>query len=657
MFQNIDFRLNVTPDSTSLSNLKAINAELEKMVNLLGRTGGGTGAGVGAGVGGGMGFGSGGGTAGANAAAAAGVGGGGGMGGGGGGGGGGLRGGGAGAGTFGSAGANASAAAGFPASAGGFSSSGGGGLGIMAGSIMSQATEGNETARAMTAEERHRQNLRRWQLTMGIQSLGYGLEDIYYSGIRGALNNFPFAAQGLAALAGVNPATSMAVAGGAALFGTAGMVAYDNRERIAKGMGFNLGSREDNIFGLPDLSGAQKAQKDISDAMYYVDKYGRGSDLGQRYLADAIGAMQRSNRDLASRPNEQEIARIRDMPDAGLMTGAQIMGTSGIGGDAMARRMAQQGVSVSEADIRKQADMLYQEGRFAPFERIFGANTPSINILGMNLAGTQMPESYLQENRAAATKKAEEVARAARDQKSTNLAQALAGDPNRIAELERGLKDGSLTGRDAEAARAAVGLARNMSSFDAQRIASLRSGAANPYANIDRIGQQMAGYMGDAAGDLMPGEMDEMREAQRRGSRQWQRNFEQNEGRYISNIAASYGGIKASGTRGNARSQQLANLRSEIYNDLVRSGVPAGRARQLARELDRSGRDTFNEAWADSDLPNGMNQMQNFMMGLGEEQQMMFGQFNQNAMQIQMHQQMLRQQRMRRTRFGLRGMN
>jgi len=443
---------------------------------------------------------------------------------------------------------------------------------------------------------------------------------------------------------GVDPTKSMAVAGFAALAGTTGMVINDNREKIAEGLGVNLGTRESNIFGLPALSGAQKAQKDISDSMYYVDKYGRDSGLGQRYLADATTAMQKANRDLAGRPTEQDIARIRDLPDAGISAGARIMGMSGIGGDTMARRMAQQGVSVSEGDISKQAELLYRDKRIEPISQLFGMQS-------------SMPDSFLQQNRAEATKKAEEVARQARDTKSTNLAQAMAGDSSRIAELERGLKDGSLTGRDAEAAKAAVGLARNMSGFDAQRISSLRAGAANPYANIDRIGQQMSRYMGDAAKDVMPGEMDEMRENQRRGAKGWEKNFSANEERYIGNIAASYGGIKASGSQGDIRSKQLSNLRAEIYNDLIRSGVPAGRARQLSRELDRSGRDTFNEAWGDSNMPNGMNQMQNFMMGLGGEQQQMFGQFNQNAMQIQMHQQMLRQQRMRRTRFGLRGMN
>lgn len=625
MFQNIDFRLNVTPDSTSLSNLKAINAELEKMVNLMGRTGMG-----GGGVGGGMG---GGGTAAASAASAAGIGGGGGM--AGGGGGGGMR--SSGAGTSGSHTMNAASAAGYQDTVGR-------GLGIMQSSLEMSAMSGDPDQHKMTAEERHKANLRRWQLTMGIQSLGYGLEDLYYSGVRGALNNFPFAAQGLAALAGVDPSKSMAVAGGAALIGTAGMVAYDNRERIAKSMGVNLGTREDSILGIAELSGAQKAQKEISDAMYYVDKYGRGSGLGQRYLADAIGAMEAQNKDLLRRGTEQDVARIRGLPDAGITGGASVLAAAGLGGDAFARSLSRGGVSVSESDVRDQAKMMFRDGVLSPIGDLMGYSP-------------QMPDSFLAENRAKATAAAEKVARAQRDQTASNLGQALSGDPGRIAQLEEQLKDGSLTGRDRRVAEATVNMARNMTPFDAQRIASLRSGAANPYADLGRISQQIGGLLGDAAEGIMPSQNEQMADTQRRAPKAWQQRYMQNRGGYIQNIAASFGGIKASGTRGRERSMQIANLSGEIYNDLIRSGVPAAQARGLAEELKGDGRDAFRQQWGDANMPNGMNQMQNFMMGLGEEQQMMFGQFNQNAMQIQMHQQMLRQQRMRRTRFGLRGMN
>lgn len=622
MFQNIDFRLNVTPDSTNLSNLKAINAELEKMVNLMGRVGGG-----GGGIGG---MGAGGGTAAASAASAAGVSVGSGT-----GGGGTFR--ASGAGGAGTASGNAAMAAGFPDMTGG-------GLGIMQASSEIGALGGNAEQHKMSAEERHRANLRRWQLTMGIQSLGYGLEDIYYSGVRGALNNFPFAAQGLAALAGVDPTKSMAVAGVSALVGTAGMVAYDNRERMAKSMGINLGTREDSIFGIAQLSGAQKAQKEISDSMYYVDKYGRGSNLGQRYLADAIGAMENQNRDLLRRGTEQDVARIRGLPDAGLMGGAGVLAAAGLGGDAFARSISRQGVSVSEGDIRKQAEMLFGESRIEPISRLFGMQSA-------------MPDSFLAENRAKATANAERVARAQRDQTASNLGAALAGDPGRIAQLEEQLKEGSLSGRDRRVAEATVGLARNMSPFDAQRIASLRAGAGNPYADLGRISGQIGGLLGDAAGDIMPAVNEQMADMRQRAPKAWQQRFQENRGTYVQNIAASYGGIMASGSRGRYRNRQVANLSGEIYNDLIASGVPASQARGLAAELQGQGQDAFNQQWNDARVPNGMSQMQNFMMGLGEEQQMMFGQFNQNAMQIQMHQQMLRKQRMMRTRFGLRGMN
>ena len=482
MFQNIDFRLNVTPDSTSLSNLKAINAELEKMVNLMGRTGGGGGMG---------GMGSGGGAAAASAASAAGV--------------SVPAGGGSGGRSFpasvsvlsGSPSQNAAAAAGF---AGPAVSSPSYGLGAHSSSTDLDFLGGDAQDSRMSAEDRHRANLRRWQLTMGVQSLGYGLEDIYYSGVRGALNNFPFAAQGLSALAGVDPNKSMAVAGVSALVGTAGMVAYDNRERIAKSMGINLGTREDSIFGIAQLSGAQKAQKDISDAMYYVDKYGRGSNLGQRYLADAIGSMEAQNRDLLRRGTEQDVARIRGLPDAGLIGGAGILGAAGLGGDAFARSIARQGVSVSDADVRRQAEMMYADSRIEPISRMFGMQSA-------------MPDSYLEQNRAAATANAERVARLQRDQTASNLGAALSGDPGRIAQLEAQLKEGSLSGRDRRVAEATVNLARNMTPFDAQRIAALRSGAANPYANLGRISDQIGGLLGDGASTLVGGQRSDGRHA------------------------------------------------------------------------------------------------------------------------------------------------
>lgn len=642
MFQNIDFRLNVTPNSTNLTDLKAINAELEKMVDLMAKAGMG-----GGGVGGGIGGMGGGGPAASAAASAAGV--------------STSGGGGAGgtsgttvrsssAGGAGNAPANAAAAAGFsgfgsfgPSGGGGGGAAGpGAGAGFVQRSNETAALSGDPEQHKMTAEERHRQNLRRWQLTMGIQSLGYGLEDIYYSGVRGALNNFPFAAQGLAALAGVDPNKAMAVSGVTALVATAGMVTYDNRERIAKSMGIGLGTREDSILGIPELTGAQKSQKQISDAMYYVDKYGRGSGLGQRYLSEAVGAMEAEGKDIASRASEQEIARIRNLPDLALRTRAGLM--NGLGGDTLAQSLFRQANTPTESQIRDQAELLFRDKMIEPISNLMGIKTP-------------MPESFMTENRAKATENAINVLRTQNESFSAKLAAAYSGDSQSLKGLEDKLKDGSLSGRNREMAEEAVKLGRSMTPFAADRISSLRASAANPYANIDRIKQQIGGYLGDAADTLMPALEEDMRENQRMTPTTWQQRFTANQERYVANIAASYGGIQASGSRGNLRTGQLNALQGEIFNDLIRSGVPATQARTLARELNGKGLASFRQNWNDSNIPNGMNQMQNFMMGLGEEQQMMFGQFMQNGIQIQMHQQLLRQQRMRRTRFGLRGMN
>lgn len=638
-FQNIDFRLNVTPDATNLASLKAVNAELEKTVDLLSRINSSGGAG-GGGIGG---VGTTAGPAASSAASAAGVGAA--TGGGGGGGGGGNGGSGAGrpprpAGSVAqpTASGNAAAAAGFQDVVG--TAPGWFDMGAnLAATGQTSAANPKETA-----EQRHARNLRSWQLTMGIQSVGYMAEDMYYSGIRGALNNFPFAAQGLAALAGVNPATSMAVAGVTALTATTGMIGYDNRERIAKSLGINLGTREESILGLPELTGSQKAQKDISDAMYYVDKYGRGSSLGQRYLADAISAMEAQNRDLNRRGTEQDIARIRGLADLGLRGGASVLSAAGLGGDSLAKSLFDESARPSEAQIRKQAENLFAETQLDPIARLIGMQR-------------QMPDSFLAENRAKATEAATKALQAQNQGFASSLASAYSGNSERLGELERQLKEGSLSGRNRELAEEAVKLGRSITPFAADRINTLRSAAGNPYADIGRLSEQIGGYLGDAADTLMPALNEDMRQAQRMAPQTWQQRFAANQQRYVENIAASYGGIKASGSRAQYRQRQIANLSGEIYNDLIASGVPAVQARNLAGQLQGMGLDRFNQRFADSKIPNGFSQMQNFMMGLGEEQQMMFGEFNQNAMQIQMHQQMLRMQRMRRTRFGLRGMN
>jgi hypothetical protein len=460
----------------------------------------------------------------------------------------------------------------------------------------------NPDSKNMTHEQRAAARLRRWQITMGIQSVGYGLEDIYYSGARGALNNLPFAAQGLAAAVGVNPEKAERVSGITALLATGAMVAYDNREGLAKSAGIDLGKREDkimgvipNYLGMPDLSDTQAAQKKVTDAMYYVDKYGEKSNEGKKYKEEAIKAMVDVQSAQARDTSPAEIARVRSLPSVEAMSSGEILGRTGLGGDRMTANLAQS-KAVSESS-------------------------------------------------------------------ASQISKALSGDPKAISALQQDIKDNKLSGRDMTMAQSVVNMGGNMSAFDAKRIESLRASASNPFTDIRAVQgtiQGIARNSGASNEDAIEfsGGKDnaDLKEVQRRAPQNWEANFDMNKDRYVANIAASLGGIQANGSRGNARASQTNNLKGQIYSDLVNSGVPANKARELANQLYMEGNGQFRGRMdAASGASNGMSQMQNFMGMLGDEQQMAFGQFQQNRMQIQMHQTMLRRQALMRSRFGMRG--
>jgi uncharacterized protein (DUF2267 family) len=606
MSQVVDFQLNIRPGATSLGQLQEINAELERMIGLQKQAGmgGGSGAGgggVGGGMGGGGGFSS---TPASSARQST----------------GGTIPGSSGSSYYGpesnaepaapassarqSSGRNyGSSATGNAAFAAGMSSAAA--SSTLGDSLFGMSTAAvdpdNPDSKNMTHEQRAAARLRRWQITMGIQSVGYGLEDIYYSGARGALNNLPFAAQGLAAAVGVNPEKAERVSGITALLATGAMVAYDNREGLAKSAGIDLGKREDkimgvipNYLGMPDLSDTQAAQKKVSDAMYYVDKYGEKSNEGKKYKEEAIKAMVDVQSAQARDTSPAEIARVRSLPSVEAMSSGEILGRTGLGGDRMTANLAQS-KAVSESS-------------------------------------------------------------------ASQISKALSGDPKAISALQQDIKDNKLSGRDLSMAQSVVNMGGNMSAFDAKRIESLRASASNPYTDI-KAGQSMiqgimqnSGASKEDAAQFANGMGQEMGEMQKRAPQNWQASFDMNKDRYVANIAASLGGIQANGSRGNARASQTNNLKGQIYSDLVNSGVPANKARELANQLYMEGNGQFRGRMdAASGASNGMSQMQNFMGMLGDEQQMAFGQFQQNRMQIQMHQAMLRRQALMRSRFGMRG--
>lgn len=628
--QTVDFSINVTPGGNSLAALKEINAELERMISLqkqAGMGGGGGGFGPGGGGGGSGGGGGGGGYSGSTAGGSV----------------GGSR-----RTTMGptgttSAATNAASAAGYsqpfvsPTAFDPYQKA-----------SASLNDDDNAPGGPQTAEQKAAARLRRWQISMGIQSLGYGLEDIYYSGVRGALNNLPFAAQGLAAVAGVNPDIAERVAGTAALIGTAGMVAYDNRESIAKSLGFSLGSRQDSIFGMPELSGMQQAQKKIDDAMYYVNKYGESSSLGQRYRSEAIQSMVDLEQARARSTSEAEIARVRSLPSLSSMSSSEVLGMAGLGGDRLAARLMKNGVSVTEEDIRKQGQLLYDDTKLTPLSSIFGLRP-------------QMDEAFFQSNYNKAKENATNVASASAASMAGRISKAMSGDPAAMQAIKDDLANNKLQGRDRTMAQAVANLG-GMSSFDASRVQSLINSARNPGADLAGLQRELGGIVGSYAGnsgvadEFVDAAGESMAEMNRQAAQPWQQGFSQNEGRYVANIAASLGGIDANGSQGRYKAQQIGNLKSQIYQDLLASGVPPAKARELASQLYTQGRGQYKGmADASAGAANGYSPMENFVSMLGEEQQMAFGQMMQNRIQIQMQQSMLRRNALNRSRFGLRG--
>jgi len=165
------------------------------------------------------------------------------------------------------------------------------------------------------------------------------------------------------------------------------------------------------------------------------------------------------------------------------------------------------------------------------------------------------------------------------------------------------------------------------------------------------------GISGDDKQNILGGHTEEMAEMKKRAPFDWQKNFDANSGRYKENIAASLAGIEANESRGNARASQRNNLKGQIYSDLLSQGVPQSEARNLANQLYTQGQTSYQGMKGTAKgMQNGLNTMQNMMLMMGDEQQQSFGEFQQNRMQIQMHQRALRMQALSRSRFGLRGM-
>lgn len=626
--QTFDFIINSRLSPTSLSDLKEYNTQLERMIELQKMAGMPFGGGPGGGPGGGTPGGGGGGGSGGGAGS----------------GGGGYGGGGGGGGSGGSTSATLSAAA-----AGGIGSSRLPGVDPLGAALRSAMADSGDKDAGMTPEQRQQARLRQWQRTVGIQALGYGLEDMYYSGFRGVLNNLPFIAQGAAASFGVDAFVAERLAGQTALFATAGLVAYENRKPISDALGIDLGSRSDSFLGLAERSRAQKLQEQAAKDASRIEKYGMDSALGQMYMSQSAQNIAQAQRAAGLDPSAMNIARINNALSPEQQMAGQNIRNLGLGGDYVAKSISDD-YSPSSAEVQDRAKSLFKDSYYTDF---YGNSAPVANYL---LSGTGKAFPTVDDF----TDKARGSLKALGTNASSLISEALSGSPESVRSLSDAIKQGKIPSDLLGTANAALGIANNMSGFDSARIASLRAAAANPYADIKNINSQIgniltgyAGENGDVSGIMNPiAEMNEL--AQKRAMLPWQQQYMANEGRYVENIAASFGGIDAN-SRGRARDAQRGNLRAMILQDLISSGVPMRKAQELAGTLYQQGYARYSGMMDASNNENGFSNMQNFMMMLGEEQQMAFGQFQQNRIMIQMQQSALRRNAWARSRAGFRG--
>ena len=630
--QSFDFQVNVRPGATSLSDLKEINAQLERMIELQKQVNSGGGFGPGRDNGSGR-DGSGRDGGGRD------------------GGGGDGSGTGSGSSYFGDSGSGggkrrAASAAGLNTSSVGSDSD------PIASAYSSMAGMDPSYSQPMTHEQRHAANLRRWQMIMGIQSLGYGVEDMYYSGARGVLNNLPFMAQGAAAMFGVPPGVGQAVAGITALAATSGLVAYENREGIAGSLDLSLGTRAESMFGTPEVSATQKAQKKSSDAMYYVGKYGDQSAIGRRYLSESIDASVEAEKSAFRDIDPNAIARIRSSMSPSERGAGESLKGLGLGTDYIARRMSE-GYKPSESELNAEAQKLFKDETYGDAD-IFSA----ISNRYLSSAKKFFPTTN------DFTEQAGKNLNMTATGVSQRITEAMSGNPDAIRSLKNDLASGdkSIPASMRQATQDAVNLSGNLSSYESSRIQSLQRSAAQPFANVQGLSNQIGGMLSEngasnvTVNNIMNPMAEEMQQQSNNAPRQWQKVVEENQERWVSNIAASLGGIR-SNSRGRAATQQTNNLKQQVYYDLVNSGVPPDAARALSAQLFAQGQSQFQSMYGQAGemRGNGMSQMQNFMYMMGEEQQMAFGQMQQSAVEIQMQRSALRQMGWQRSRFGLRG--
>lgn len=465
-----------------------------------------------------------------------------------------------------------------------------------------------------------------WAKISGFNALAYGLEDMYYAGFRGVMNNVPFMAQGLGATF-LSQQSAMALAGVGALGATGGAMLYDNREAIFGEAA--LGARENSIFGLPTRTEASRFDKMASDAMYYVDKYGEGSRLGQSYAADAAAAMRKARDAAVVDASAEEISAILRSPGAADIGRAERLSSLNAPMGDLARQYASDLWNQNrDSYIRQAQEDAQNKATF--FEGVSG-------------------EKQMQSARALADTDAG---------KYVSLMQAaMSGNAETLRSLESQMDNAKLTEDQRAAIRSMAKFNNNFTGSDNRFLDQLRAGSNNPFADIDYRQRELRGMLSDRGMDDREADNvansigDDMRERQRNAPMPWEEVYGANQKRWVGNIAASFGSIELNGRNANARGMQTRSMKSEIYNSLLAAGVPREEAARRADLLYKEGFEQYQTMVnANQGNPGG------FMASLSEEQQMAFAQYQQNYAQIQMQYQAWRQYgRFQRSRMAFRG--
>jgi hypothetical protein len=467
---------------------------------------------------------------------------------------------------------------------------------------------------------------RNWAAISGFNAVAYGLEDMYYAGFRGAMNNVGFVAQGIGS-AFMSNQKAMLMAGVGALAATGGAMLYDNREAIFGEEA--LGSREDSIFGLPTRTESGRYDKLASDAMFYADRYGLGSRLGQSYTSEAAANIARAQSASTVDFSAERIASILRTPRS-----------SDIGA---AERLSSLNAPFGDI-IRENEQNLWATRQNDYIERAIEDAKSKAGYLNKLTSGQILQD-------------AKDQASADSARFSGLLMSALQGNPETLRSLEEQMANAKVSENQKNAIRNAVRLGGNFSATDSRLVDMLRSGAANPFADVEyrqrsiqsllegrgadpEIADQLAGAIGD-----------DMREQQKGAMMPWEEVVGGNRNRWVGNIAASFGSIELNSRSKMMRNRQASNMQSEIYSTLLASGVPQQQAGGLASLLYREGYEEYIRS-----VNANQGDAGGFFAGLTEEQQMAFGQYQQNFAQIQMQYQAWRNYgRFQRSRMAFRG--